>query len=147
MAKVDLLIHFGAWEFITEQFSDSDLAETRDLFEREFAQLEDSLRDLDRDGRPPPGAELDVNIETVARELGRLHTTIPPDSLGLGPREMKNLEQALGITLGGRGEQGEVDQYSQTIFPALLGLVTSPQDFRGGHTRKDSRIWEWAEAG
>lgn len=129
---------------ISQQISDDQIEELRKGLEVAAAQAERVLADGQGDGRSPLGDGLEVDVETLAKEPERLREVFSPRSLGLHPREVDKLEDALGIDLFGESDQSGTDQFAQAIFPHLLQVSTGPQDVKLPPLRKDSRVWQWA---
>jgi hypothetical protein len=67
---------------------------------------------------------------------------VPPQTLGLGARERRNLE-TLGLPIGASDDQ-QAGEYAQTIIPTLVKLVLSPEVVDHIPLTANSRVWALA---
>lgn len=117
----ELLIPVFAGTVASRLGSDPDLQLMQGAAERAFQELNQAVTDLEGDGQPALGHELEVDLETLVKEPSRLHKALPLGTLGLGEREREELAEALGADLKSR------DEYAQTILPHLLQVATAPR--------------------
>jgi hypothetical protein len=134
----------AADQTISAQFSEADLAQAKATFERIVAKLQDGLKGTEGDGLSDLGDELDVDIETLAKEPERIRKVFPPRNIGLGHDEITRLEEALGFSVSDQGGDGRIDQYAQALFPFLLQIVHAPHELKGGTFPANSPVWKWA---
>lgn len=137
---------FIAWakEEIKQQVPQDQVAELRRGIAAAAASVERVMTEVQGDDRSPLGDALEVNLERVASEPGRLSEVFSPQTLGLHPREIDQLEDALGIDLSNPWDQSGTDQFAQAIFPQLLQVSAAPQDVHLPPLRRTSRVWQWA---
>ena len=127
---------------LNRQASGDELQAFQEQMAPMWSQMKAELAGVQGDGKPPLGDELDVDIETVAREPWRMKRGIPLNALGLGARERRNLEAALGVSLNADDDpQGA--EYTQTILPTLLELVVGPDAVERPPLTAKSRGWAW----
>lgn len=144
LEQVAGILSTTADQIIYAQFSEADLAQAQATFELISAKLEDGLKGIEGDGLPDLGDELDVDIETLAKEPERVRKAFPPRNIGLGHKEITRLEEALGFSISDRGGDGGIDQYAQALFPLLLQIVNAPHELRCGILPSTSPVWKWA---
>ena len=107
-----------------------------------LGQMKAELAEVKGDGKAPLGDELEVDIETISREPWRMQKAIPLRALGLGAREVKNLETALGVSLSAT-EELHAAEYTQTILPTLLQMAVRPDAVERPPLTAKSRVWDW----
>ena len=128
---------------LNRQVSRDELQDSQVQMASMLGQMKAELAEVKGDGKAPLGEELEVDIETIAREPWRMQKAIPLRALGLGAREVKNLETALGVSLSAT-EGLHAAEYTQTILPTLLQMAVRPEAVERPPLTASSRVWKWA---
>lgn len=134
----------GVEQSISEQISESELAQTRAVFGLVCTNLQEALEGTTGDGLSVLGDALDVDIETIANEPERLRQAFPPREIGLGAAEVGKLEESLGFSVDDRGGAQSAANYAQALFPTLLQIANGSANMKLGNLSANSPVWQWA---